>query len=65
MVRHTAGVHTHTRNEDRDFATKAEAITAITEYIEGFYNSRRRHSSLGCVSPLLLELQHTTERLAA
>src|SRR5438046_5559229 len=34
-----------------DFATRAEARTAIVEYIEVFYNSQRRHSSLGYVSP--------------
>jgi len=34
-----------------DFATRAEARVAIVEYIEVFYNSQRRHSSLGYVSP--------------
>jgi putative transposase len=34
-----------------DFATRAEARAAIVEYIEIFYNARRRHSSLGYVSP--------------
>ncbi len=36
---------------DADFATRAEARAAIVEYIEVFYNSKRRHSSLGYVSP--------------
>ena len=36
---------------DADFATRAEARAAIVEYIEVFYNARRRHSSLGYVSP--------------
>jgi putative transposase len=36
---------------DADFATRAEARTALVEYIEVFYNSKRRHSSLGYVSP--------------
>ena len=36
---------------DADFATRAEARTAIFEYIEMFYNNQRRHSSLGYVSP--------------
>ena len=36
---------------DADFATRAEARTAIVEYIEVFYNSKRLHSSLGYVSP--------------
>ncbi len=33
------------------FATRAEARAAIVEYIEMFYNSKRRHSSLGYVAP--------------
>jgi putative transposase len=34
-----------------DFATRAEARAAVVEYIEVFYNSQRRHSSLGYVAP--------------
>jgi transposase InsO family protein len=34
-----------------DFATRAEARAALVEYIEVFYNGKRRHSSLGYVSP--------------
>jgi putative transposase len=34
------------------FATRAQARTAIFEYIECFYNRTRRHSSLGYQSPL-------------
>lgn len=36
---------------DADFALHAEARAAIVEYIEVFYNTKRRHSSLGYVSP--------------
>ena len=36
---------------DADFATRAEARAAIVEYVEVFYNTKRRHSSLGYVSP--------------
>ena len=36
---------------DADFATQSEARSALVEYIEVFYNTRRRHSSLGYVSP--------------
>jgi putative transposase len=39
----------------RRFATKAEARLAIFRYIEGWYNPRRRHSSLGQVSPIAFE----------
>jgi putative transposase len=34
------------------FATRAQARLLLFEYIEAFYNRRRRHSSLGYVSPL-------------
>jgi transposase InsO family protein len=35
--------------------TKAKAHKAIFEYIEGWYNTRRRHSSLGYLSPATYE----------
>ena len=34
------------------FATRAEAAAAIFEYVEVFYNRRRRHSVLGYLSPV-------------
>jgi putative transposase len=34
-----------------DYPTRAQARASIFEYIETFYNPRRRHSSLGYVSP--------------
>lgn len=34
-----------------DWASPAEASAAVFEYSEVFYNRRRRHSSLGNVSP--------------
>ena len=36
----------------RHFVTRAQARTAIFDYIEAFYNRTRRHSSLGYQSPL-------------
>lgn len=33
------------------FASRAQAKAAIFDYIEGFYNPRRRHSTLGQISP--------------
>ena len=39
----------------RSFTTRHEAAKAIGQYIEGFYNPRRRHSSLGFVSPATFE----------
>lgn len=37
------------------FASRAEAETAISRYIDGFYNPRRRHSALGYQSPCTFE----------
>jgi transposase InsO family protein len=37
------------------FKTRAEARAAIFEYIEAFYNRKRRHSSLGYLSPVDFE----------
>lgn len=39
----------------RSFQTQTEAKLAVFEYIEGFYNTRRRHSSLGYRSPVRFE----------
>ena len=39
----------------RRFATQAEARTAVFDFIEGFYNPRRRHSALGYLSPIEYE----------
>ena len=39
----------------RAWPTKAEARTAVFEYIEAFYNRRRRHSRLGMLSPVDFE----------
>src|SRR5438094_24873 len=39
----------------RRFQTRQEAQTAIFTYIEGFYNRRRRHSTLGYVAPVEFE----------
>jgi len=33
------------------WANRQRARTAIFEYVEGFYNTRRRHSALGHLSP--------------
>jgi putative transposase len=39
----------------RAWPTKAEARTAVFEYVEAFYNRRRRHSRLGMLSPVDFE----------
>jgi transposase InsO family protein len=42
------------------FANHMQARTAIFDYIEGFYNRRRRHSALGYKSPLNFERIYAT-----
>jgi putative transposase len=52
----------------RSWATKTEARTAVFEYIEAFYNRRRRHSTLGMLTPAAFErdtLRDTGNSLAA
>jgi putative transposase len=43
---------------DTDWTTRAEARSAIFEYLEVFYNRRRRHSSIGYVIPEEFELKY-------
>ena len=43
----------------RRFPTKAEARMAVFEFIEGWYNPTRRHSSLGRISPIEFEKRHS------
>jgi putative transposase len=47
------------------FATRSQARTAVFDYLEGFYNPRRRHSSLGYLSPAEYERRHATGYPAA
>jgi putative transposase len=50
----------------RPWPTRAQARTAVFEYIEGWYNPRRRHSTLGYLSPADYEAQHEhASRMAA
>lgn len=46
----------------RRFATRAEAKESIFDFIEAFYNPRRRHSTLGYVSPVEFEMKFVRER---
>ena len=44
---------------DRErFTTRAEARVAVFDFIEGWYNPHRRHSSLGYLSPVAYEHRH-------
>ena len=48
---------------DRErFRTQAEARAALFDYIEGWYNPRRRQSALGYASPLHYEHQDAEAR---
>jgi putative transposase len=46
--------------ERRRFRTLAEARIAVFDFIEGFYNQRRRHSSIGYLSPV--DYERTLDR---
>ncbi|MCL4689568.1 MAG: integrase core domain-containing protein [Burkholderiales bacterium] len=43
------------------YRTREEARADLFEYIEGFYNSHRRHSTLGQVSPTEFEKRFSTQ----
>ncbi len=47
------------------YATKAQAKRDIIAYIEGFYNSRRRHSALGYRRPNEVHYSYQQPALAA
>ena len=39
----------------RNWHTRRDIEVALFDYINGFYNPRRRHSALGCKSPVAFE----------
>ena len=47
------------------WATRTDLAAAIFEWIEGFYNPYRRHTSLGGLSPADFEHRHITAATAA
>lgn len=47
------------------WATKADLASAIFEWIEAWYNPRRRHTSIGSISPAQYEALHTAAAGAA
>lgn len=51
--------------EDTVPATRRDAELVTFDYIETFYNSTRRHSSLGYVSPVVFEKQQTKQAIKA
>ena len=48
-----------------DHPTRRDAELAVFDYIETFYNPRRRHSSLGYLSPVAFENQQTLKNIKA
>lgn len=46
----------------RRFETQAEARSTLFAYLESFYNTRRRHSALGYLTPEEYERRHTETR---
>jgi transposase InsO family protein len=50
---------------DEIYPTRAAATRSIGQYIDGFYNPERRHSTLGYVSPMEYELKERMAALAA
>jgi len=54
-----ATLKTELFSKGHPFLTRQEARTAIFEYVEGFYNRARRHSTLGYLSPVEFEQRAT------
>ena len=48
----------------RRWKTRVELATAISDYIDRFHNTRRRHSALGMLTPTEYEHHHTTTNAA-
>jgi putative transposase len=48
----------------RSWPTKREAQSAIFEWIEGWYNLHRRHSSLGRIAPINFESRQLVYKAA-
>lgn len=46
------------------FQTRSEAYDAISDYIENYYNAKRRHSAAGNLSPIHFELAHSAQLAA-
>ena len=49
----------------RHFRTQVEARMAVFQFIEGWYNPRRRHSALDYLSPINYERSHYSKQSSA
>ncbi len=49
----------------QQYTTRAEARSAIFEYVEVFYNRQRRHSALSYLSPAAYEARYQAEQVMA
>ena len=47
----------------KDYANQVEATNDIADHIIGFYNSIRRHSKVGNLSPKAFERESTSKKL--
>jgi putative transposase len=47
--------------KQRRFESKSQARTALFAYIEGWYNPRRRHTSIGYLSPEKFEEKYADQ----
>jgi putative transposase len=45
------------RTSNKTYRTRNEAKADVFDYIERFYNSKRRHSTIGYLSPMEFERQ--------
>ncbi len=46
------------------YETRAQAKSSIVDYIEMFYNSKRRHSYLNYMTPMEFEKQYILKKVA-
>src|SRR5213075_2119732 len=51
--------------DSRPWKTRVELANAIFEYLEVFHNRRRRHSSLGMLTPIEFELNNINTQTQA
>jgi len=49
--------------QQHTFATRKAARSALFDYTEGFYNSHRRHSALGYLSPAEFERRESQRQM--